>query len=93
MDALIVGISGIVIGWGLSFASNYFLNLQNHKHDITKQDSEHNYERRIFLRKKYEELVFRLINFSMVLRSLDFMLQQEAIDTNINIDGFIEKSG
>ncbi len=56
-----------------------------------KLKSEHKYERQIFLRKKYEELVFRLIDFSMIIKSLGFTLQQET--NNININGFIEKGG
>lgn len=58
-----------------------------------KLKSEHKYERQIFLRKKYEELVFRLIDFSMILKSLDFSLQQEGDQANIDINRFIEKGG
>ena len=32
-----------------------------------KLKSEHKYERQIFLRQKYEDLVLRLIDFSMIL--------------------------
>lgn len=104
MEALIAGIVGIVVGGGISFAGNYFLNVQRYKQDTSKQDSDHNhnlvkqesehkYERQTFLRQKYEELVFRLIDFSMILKSLEFTLQQEGNGASINMSDFIEKGG
>ncbi len=67
MDALIVGVSGIVIGWGLSFASNYFLNLQNHKRDIVKLKSEYKKEVQIFRREKYEQLIIKLYRLAYMV--------------------------
>ena len=57
-----------------------------------KLKSEHKYERQIFLRQKYEDLVFRLIDFSMILKSLDLNAQQQEI-MQVNINEFIEKGG
>ena len=57
-----------------------------------KLKSEHTYERQIFLRQKYEDLVFRLIDFSMILRSLELNVQQQGT-RQININEFIEKGG
>ena len=57
-----------------------------------KLKSEHKYERQIFLRQKYEDLVFRLIDFSMILRSLELNVQQQGT-RQININEFIEKGG
>ena len=78
MDALIVGISGIVIGWGLSFVSNYFLNLQNYKRDLvklklgyeqelTKLKVEHNKEVKVFTREKYEQLIIKLCRLAYMV--------------------------
>ena len=103
MDALIAGVIGVITGGGVSFVANYFLNVQrykqdtkkqnsDHDHDLVKQDSEHKYERQIFLRQKYEDLVFRLIDFSMILRSLELNVQQPGT-RKININEFIEKGG
>ena len=104
MDALIAGVIGVIAGGGVSFVTNYFLNVQRYKqdtlkqdtdqnHNLIKQESEHKYERQIFLRQKYEELVFRLIDFSMILKSLEFMLQQEGNGASMNMSDFIEKGG
>ena len=57
-----------------------------------KLKSEHKYERQIFLRQKYEDLVFRLIDFSMILKSLDLNVQQQET-MQVNINEFIEKGG
>ena len=57
-----------------------------------KLKSEHKYERQIFLRQKYEDLVFRLIDFSMILKSLDFNVQRQET-RQVNINDFIEKGG
>lgn len=69
MDTIVGAVVGFIVGGGVSFVSNYYLNVQrykrdtskqasDHKHNLTKQESEHKYERQIFLRQKYEELVF-----------------------------------
>ena len=103
MDALIAGIAGVIAGGGVSFIANYFLNVQrykqdtkkqsaDHSHNLAKQKTEYDYERQIFLRQKYEDLVFRLIDFSMILRSLDLNVQNQGI-RQVNINGFIEKGG
>ena len=102
MEALIAGIVGAVVGGGISFATSYFLNLQNYKRDIVKQDSDHNhnlvkqesehkYERQIFLRQKYEELACRLIEFTNILKVLNSKLSQELGESNINTDEFYRK--
>lgn len=57
-----------------------------------KLKSEHKYERQIFLRQKYEDLVLRLIDFSMILKSLDFNVQRQETRP-VNINDFIEKGG
>ena len=103
MDALIAGVIGVIAGGGVSFVANYFLNVQRYKQDTKRQSSDHNhnlakqkteydYERQIFLRQKYEDLVFRLIDFSMILRSLDLNVQQQGT-RQVNINEFIEKGG
>ena len=103
MDALIAGVIGVIAGGGVSFVANYFLNVQRYKQDTKKQNSDHDhnlakqkteydYERQIFLRQKYEDLVFRLIDFSMILGSLDLNVQQQGT-RQININEFIEKGG
>ena len=102
MEALIAGIVGIVVGGGISFAGNYFLNVQRYKQDTSKQDSDHNhslikqesehkYERQIFLRQKYEELAFRLIEFTNILKVLSSQLSQGVDEADINTDEFSEK--
>ena len=58
-----------------------------------KLKSEHKYERQTFLRKKYEDLVFRLIDFSMILKSLEIRASLENSEANVNINEFIEKGG
>lgn len=102
MEALLAGVVGIVVGGGVSFAGNYFLNVQrykqetnkqgfDHNHDLVKQDSEHKYERQVFLRQKYEELTFRLIEFTNILKALSSQLSQEVSEADINSDEFAEK--
>lgn len=102
MEALIAGIVGAMVGGGISFTTSYFLNLQNYKRDIVKQDSDHNhnlvkqgsehkYERQIFLRQKYEELAFRLIEFTNILKALSSQLSQELHESDINTDEFYRK--
>lgn len=94
MEALLAGVVGIVVGGGVSFAGNYFLNVQrykqetnkqgfDHNHDLVKQDSEHKYERQVFLRQKYEELTFRLIEFTNILKALSSQLSQEVSEADI----------
>ena len=72
MDTIVGAVVGFIVGGGVSFVSNYYLNVQRYKQDTSKQDSDQNhnlvkqeseykYERQIFLRQKYEELAFRLI--------------------------------
>jgi hypothetical protein len=103
VDALIAGVIGVIAGGGVSFVANYFLNVQrykqdtkkqksDHDHNLAKQKTEYDYERQIFLRQKYEDLVFRLIDFSMILGSLDLNVQQQGT-RQININEFIEKGG
>ncbi|MDN5566870.1 MAG: hypothetical protein L0G25_08680, partial [Psychrobacter sp.] len=102
MDSLLALIIGAVIGGVVSFAGNYFLNVQrykqdsvkqdsDHNHNLIKQESEHKYERQIFLRKKYEELAFRLIEFTNILKSLSSQLSQGVGEANVNSDEFSEK--
>lgn len=102
MEALIAGVVGIVFGGGVSFAGNYFLNVQrykqdtlkqvsDHNHNLVKQESEHKYERQIFLRQKYEELAFRLIEFTNILKVLNSKMSQELGESNINTDEFYRK--
>ena len=56
--------------------------LFNQEIGFWKLKSEHKYERQIFLRKKHEELVFRVIHFYIILKSLS--LRQENNQSNIN---------
>lgn len=102
MESLLALVIGAIVGGGISFATSYFLNLQNykrdiekqaseHSHNLTKQKSEHNYERQIFLRQKYEELSFRIIDFTNILKILGSQLSQQASETDINSAEFDEK--
>ena len=56
-----------------------------------KQKSEHKYERQIFLRKKYEELSFRIIDFTNILKTISSQLSQEESGTNIDTTEYDEK--
>lgn len=56
-----------------------------------KLKSEHKYERQIFLRQKYEELSFRIIDFTNILKNLSSQLTQEGGAANINTSEFGEK--
>lgn len=56
-----------------------------------KLKSEHKYERQIFLRQKYEELAFRLIEFTNILKVLNSKLSQELGESDINTDEFYRK--
>ncbi len=102
MESLLALVIGTIVGGGISFATSYFLNLQNykrdiekqaseHSHNLIKQKSEHKYERQIFLRKKYEELSFKIIDFTNVLKSLSSHLFQEENGINVNTDEFASK--
>ena len=59
--------------------------------ELLKQKSEQKYERQVFLRKKYEELSFRIIDFTNILKNLGSQLSQQADETNINSAEFDEK--
>lgn len=102
VESLLALVIGTIVGGGISFATSYFLNLQNykcdiekqaseHSHNLTKQKSEHNYERQIFLRQKYEELSFRIIDFTNILKELSLRLSQEGSETSIDTNEFGEK--
>ena len=56
-----------------------------------KQKSEHKYERQVFLRQKYEELSFRIIDFTNILKSISSQLSQEESGNNIDTAEFDEK--
>ena len=102
MDALIAGVIGVIAGGGVSFVANYFLNVQRYKQDTKRQSSDHNhnlakqkteydYERQIFLRQKYEDLVFRLIDFTNILKTISSQLSQLESGANIDTAEFDEK--
>ena len=56
-----------------------------------KQKSEHKYERQVFLRQKYEELSFRIIDFTNILKTISSQLSQEESGNNIDTAEFDEK--
>ena len=102
MDTIVGAVVGFIVGGGVSFVSNYYLNVQRYKQDTSKQDSDHNhnlvkqetehkYERQIFLRQKYEELTFRLIELTNILKTLSSQLSQGVDEADINTDEFSEK--
>ena len=56
-----------------------------------KQKFEHKYERQIFLREKYEELSFRIIDFTNILKTISSQLSQLESGANIDTAEFDEK--
>jgi len=102
VDALIAGVIGVITGGGVSFVANYFLNVQrykqdtkkqnsDHDHDLVKQDSEHKHDRQVFRRQKYEELTFRLIDFTNILKNISLQLSQLESGALIDTAEFDEK--
>ncbi len=95
MSVVVISILSAIVGGLISFATSYFSNLQrykqdvikqnfDHNHELVKQDFEHKYDRRVFLRQKYEELTFRLIDFTNILKIINSQLSQ--LESGANID-------
>ena len=102
MGVVAIGVLSALIGGLISFATSYFSNVQrykqdilkqnsDHTHNLVKQESEHRYEKQIFLRQKYEELAFHLIEFTSILHILNVQLSQEVNEDEVNTDEFTKK--
>lgn len=102
MGLVAISILSAIVGGLISLATSYFSNLQrykqdvikqnsDHNHDLVKQDSEHKYDRQVFRRQKYEELTFRLIDFTNILKNISSQLSQLESGALIDTAEFDEK--
>ena len=61
--------------------------------EIFKLKSAQSYERQTFLRKKYEELVFRLIDFASSVKKAELEPNREPSLNNIDFSEFAKRGG
>lgn len=99
MEALIAGVVGATVGGVISFATSYFLNLQNYKRDLvklklgyeqelTKLKLEHNKEVKVFTRERYEQLIIKLYRLAyMAYEGVYYRSRNE--DMNFTMETFM----